>query len=784
MNERTTVAMTPAEQSRVAAVSELARGGPGRIPDLIAMLDDPSWAVRRHVIAALAGAGDAAVEHLCEVVRARREHEARIAAAVDALAASIGDPREGLGRLARDRTAAVRADAAQVLGRRRDPGAVALLSELAQDPDDNVAVSAVEGLGRVGGRAAIEALLGAARSQSFFRVFPAIDVLGRTDDPRAIPALAGLLQEPLYAFEAARALGRSGEATAVAPLGSLLSSPTAALVRTAAVALVELHGRAAERYGTAHAVEDALRKVACGEPPRQRLARALQEAHRDEQKAIAFVLGIVGGDIAIAALEGLLDAADGVGEAAALALRRLGPGSEAAIRLALREGNAARRRAVLPAVTRASSAPEVMLCLADPDPEVRSLAADALARVGATHAVAALFPLLSDRNPRVVQTVTGAIQALGTSETKPLALAAAASPDPAVKRSALRILAYFGYGEALPHFLEAIRSPDVRLREVALAGLPFLDDARAHEALITAARDESVVSRRAATRAIGHTPSSNPRLIGILLGAIDDADAWVRYYAAQALGRLGAEAASRRLTELLRDPAGQVRVAAVEALSHFRNEVALQALREAATSDDPDLRRAALIGLGITGRPDALPALLDALRSPDAATRLVAVSALSGAAGGSEIVPALARAARDPDEAVRSAAIGFLSAAPGASAAAELVELARDMPERERAISALAVQAEGRVPALGAALDRAEEEVAPLLASALARMATPLATEALLQALESDSVVARKAAATALRALGGAPALEAIRRAAKRDPDPAVRQICAILLAD
>jgi HEAT repeat protein len=48
----------------------------------------------------------------------------------------------------------------------------------------------------------------------------------------------------------------------------------------------------------------------------------------------------------------------------------------------------------------------------------------------------------------------------------------------------------------------------------------------------------------------------------------------------------------------------------------------------------------------------------------------------------------------------------------------------------------------------------------------------------------SDNVAARKAAATALRAIGNRDALEAIRRAAAHDGDPAVRRICAILLAD
>jgi HEAT repeat protein len=777
------LAMNPADQRRAAEVARLARSGPEGVPALAEMLTDPSWSVRRRVVAALAAAGDAAVPVLCQVLRTRRDDETRLAAAVDALAASVGDPRAALADLAKDHHPAVRADAAQVLGRRRDPGAVGTLAELSQDPDDNVAVSAVEGLGRVGGRAAVEALLAAAASGTFFRVFPAIDVLGRSDDPRAVPALARLLEDPLYAFEAARALGRSGEAAAVSPLAALLTSPSEALVRTTAAALAELHARAVERYGKAAAVEGALRRAAAGEAVRRRLAQALSSAERDEQKAIAVVLGIIGGDVALAALARLLDSGDAVAAAAAAALQRLGPASEGQVREALREGPSSRRRAVLPIVNRATSSAEVVLCLGDADPEVRALAADALARIGATAAVPSLFPLLADENARVVQAVTGSIQALGSAETKPLALAAAAATNGGTRRAALRILAYFGYGEALPHFLEALRSDDARLVEVAVAALPFLDDPRAHETLLVCARDASAEMRRPAVRAMGHAATSDPRVVAALLSALEDEDPWVRYYAAQSLGRLGADVASRRLAQLLMDPAGQVRVAAVEALSHFGNDVAIEALRVAASSTEPDLRRAALIGLGITGRPEAVPVLLEGTRSSDAATRLVAVSALSGTEDAA-VVPALARVARDPDEAVRAAAVAFLAATRGPEATAVLVALARDAPDRERMVAALAVPAEGRIPALLAALESADEQVAPLLGSALARMGTPTATRALLQALESRNVAARKATASALRARGTREALEAIRRAATQDPDPAVRQICWVLVAE
>ena len=83
---------------------------------------------------------------------------------------------------------------------------------------------------------------------------------------------------------------------------------------------------------------------------------------------------------------------------------------------------------------------------------------------------------------------------------------------------------------------------------------------------------------------------------------LSDADPWVRYYACQALGRLGREAAEH--TDAIVGAArptrpGQVRVAAIEALSHLPGEVALAALRRAARADDPDVRRAALLGLGL-----------------------------------------------------------------------------------------------------------------------------------------------------------------------------------------
>jgi HEAT repeat protein len=779
--EQQRLALSPQEQQRWAEVVRLRARGASGVGELVGMLTDPSWAVRREVVAALGALGAPAVGPLCQVLELQRDDEARIAAAVDALVASSSDVQEQVQGLAVSKDPAVAADAAQILGRRRSGKAVPVLAELATHRDDNVAVAAIEALGRVGGRAAVDALLAAAGSGQFFRVYPTIDVLGRTEDPRAVPALARLLGQPMYVLEAARALGRGSALAAVAPLARLLTAPSDVTVRVAAVALAELAGRRAERYGAQGPLGDALRRATQGDVAVRHLAQALTSADEDERVAIARVLGWLGGEHATSALGRLLAAGGRVAETAAIALKAIGPSSDQELRAALAEGPSERRAVILPLATRAM-AHEIALCLDDPEPGVRAQACDALARLGATAAVPRLFELLADRDAHVSQAALGAIQSLGSAETKGLALAAAGSADPLVRRAGLRILAYFGFDEGLPRFLEAIRQEDdATLREAAIAGLPFLDHPGALEALLGTARDAVARTRSAAMRAIGHCATQNPRLTSTLLEGLNDADAWVRYYAAQALGRLGFEAGTTALADRLGDPAGQVRVAAIEALSHFQNRTAVEALRKAAEGEDADLKRAALIGLGIARNPETMPVLEAAVASADPATRLVAISAVVDSSSPST-VPVLARAVRDADENVRAAAVGFLGALPGPEPVRVLVELGRRSEERDRVLTMLSMPADGRAKALLEALGEADDEVAPLIANALARLSDAGGEQALATIFAGAALPARKAAASALAALGTREAQALLRRAADADPDPRVRQICAVLL--
>ncbi|WNZ61766.1 HEAT repeat domain-containing protein [Myxococcus sp. MxC21-1] len=282
------------DRSQVDEVEQLARRGAASLALLVGGLDAQSWAVRRAVVGALAKLGTPAVAPLRDVLVHRRDSEARLSAAVEALVASTGDVEGTLEALGEDANPAIVCDVAQVLGRRRSRRSVPLLSRLTVHPDDNVAVAAIEALGRVGGGAAVDALLAALGSGNFFRIFPAIDVLGRCGDPVVVPALLGLLPDPFYTLEAARALGRTGQEAAVPSLVGLLRKGNDASVRAAAVALVDIHEAQVQRFGGSRTVHTAVRGPESAVLGR-RLSQCVSSADTTEKTALARLLGWVGG---------------------------------------------------------------------------------------------------------------------------------------------------------------------------------------------------------------------------------------------------------------------------------------------------------------------------------------------------------------------------------------------------------------------------------------------------------------------------------------------------------
>lgn len=769
------------ERVRLAHVAELRAKGSAALPELIEELVQPTWAVRRAVVAALSEAEPGAMSRLSEALSNSRENEAKIAGLVDALASTLNDVDDLVLALAEHPNPAVVCDAAQILGRRECARAVPRLSELTRHEDDNVALGAVEALGRIGGSAAVDALLPLAAGRNFFRTFPAIDVLGRSGDRRAVPTLLELVADPLYASEAVRALGRLAEPSAVVVLLDQLSQAPANLVGAIALALVAIHDESLERFGTGIAVERAL--LACeklGEVRRQ-LTLALKRADASEQAALTQTLAWIGEESTVPALLELLGRAPEVARAAQSSLRRLGPIAEPQLICALHSASSELRRLLIPILSgKLLARAELIACLKDEDPTVRALACDALARTSDPGAVSALFELLADSDVRVAQAALAAIQSLGSEETRRLALQAARGADARVRRAALRIIGYFGYPEGLAALTEGSRADDEKLRDAAISGLPLIECPEALAVLLNAANHDSARTRASAMRALGHT-SGDSTVCARLRAALADSDAWVRYYACQALGRLHDDASTPLLAERLHDAFGQVRVAAVEALGFLRGAQAFEVLKGVLSAGDSDLYRAALVALGSSKRAEALPELLSALASGDAATRLVALAALAEL-GGPETLAPIAQSSRDPDDGVRTAATGFLADRLEPAATGELITLLGNEPGRHDLLQALARPAPGRCDAIAAALLGADDLRATALVAALARMQTEEAAHAIRAALVASNDAARRAAATALIAVQDGASAVALERAALSDSDAEVRRICAVSL--
>ena len=190
-------------------------------------------------------------------------------------------------------------------------------------------------------------------------------------------------------------------------------------------------------------------------------------------------------------------------------------------------------------------------------------------------------------------------------------------------------------------------------------------------------------------------------------------------------------------------------MAAVEALSHFEHPAAREALVGAAGSSDPDVQRAALIGLGIARAAEALSTVIAAARSPDPATRLVAVSALAGFDDprrswpcSPSAPPTATRACAPPPSASSPRGPGR-RADPGADPACCSQPRSAGLARQ-----ALALPSPERIAGLLAALESADDELAPLLASALARMRRARGRRGARRALCTlANVAARKAAA-------------------------------------
>jgi HEAT repeat protein len=369
----------------------------------------------------------------------------------------------------------VRSEAAEALGKLRDPRAVGPLIQALADPDPYVCGSAIAGLGTLGDPRAVEPLVDAlvdderrVRYENFTKAGVVADALAGLGDS-GFRALRRLLREhandEYIGCSAVKTLAEIGGVRAIDMLVQALGSSVYEVGHAAARALWSLgepalvplvHAMRAEgSYAGSHAV-DALTWI--GTPAVPLLLNTMRdEQHSNTRYYAAQALGSIGDERAREPLRHALnDEDDGVRLQAALALS------------AMRDPVSAARIAPL---------------LANLDMESYGLARqirEALTEIGEP-AADPLAHVLADtgRSPLARTRAASLLGSLGDSSTIPVLAASLAGEVPDIRAAAALALGQLHAGETTEALYHTAQDESALVRSCALLALAQLGDERA-----------------------------------------------------------------------------------------------------------------------------------------------------------------------------------------------------------------------------------------------------------------------------------------------------------------
>jgi HEAT repeat protein len=218
--------------------------------------------------------------------------------------------------------------------------------------------------------------------------------------------------------------------------------------------------------------------------------------------------------------------------------------------------------------------------LADPDQSVRNSATFALAELGDRRVVAPLIEMLADPDWQLRSHAADAVSQYALSEEEKTAvnnvlLQQLRSSELMQRRTAVYALVWLPHRTAVPALIDALRDDDADIREEAAHALERIGDPVAMSPLVDVFRALPPVRQvaNAAAHALGRFGEA---ALPLLLEAIEDADANVRFWAAIALGYTGLPQALPHLIALRDTDDGltatrvQVRIAAARAIRHMQ----------------------------------------------------------------------------------------------------------------------------------------------------------------------------------------------------------------------
>lgn len=608
---------------RLDAARALGRGGSQRaVPALIEWLGDPEVRARLSAAEALGEIGGATAR--------------------SALVRSLGDSEHNVRQLA------VRALGA--IGKRGDASVVTpLLARLSDDKAD-VRRETVEQLEALGDRRALIPLVAAFSDNHPEVRKAAVRAVGRFGDVSVVPALARLLRDPSEDVRSAAvgALGAIGSPLALGALSDLLSSGSDPVRNKVAYAL----GQIARAPNAGKDGEEALDRLvtALATPSlRNAAAEALRVAGRAATPALLRHLsGKLGGDpttvVTLLAHSGdpratqaltaelerrrvatplVLEALGATGDPDAL-VPVLGVLTSKDPQLRLAAMNALR-----PLLGSDGRASDILAArLADPELEVRVLAAEYLGLVRAKSAVPALVTLAAgDAPPRLRHAAIDALGEIGAPTASATLLGLIERGPQKLRAAAALALAASADRAALPALTKLLASPEPTIRHAA---------ARAVAGSLRAQRDRPAPEVAAALAAVALAAADSAGEVAVT--AIAALAASGHPTAATALEELAANAAPDRRGTALMALADLALGAATAELAPRALDLALAAL---ASRDD----RVASDAAWASG---ALAPLVDAERQRRAWDRLAHAASRGGWATAVSASAALAKLASQP----------------------------------------------------------------------------------------------------------------------------------------
>jgi len=668
---------------RLAAERAAALPPEEAVEHLVEGLGDPSWRVRKTAVERIvalpetAGAARALVAALAD-----GENPGRRNAAVEALVRCGARSVPALLGAAESDDPDVRKLVLDALAGIGDARATRTLVERLGDADPNVRAAAADALGAVGGDEAVRALRrrAAAPDEDGLVRFSALHALAALEVPVRAREIRPVLEDAVLAPAGLALLGRCEDDDEAEEIlcKALRSGPRAGREAAVRSLLRVLAGRDGAR---ADALVARIREAAA--PAAELVADTemrLDDADLPTRLAWVQLLGLLGAEEAARPIV-RAGGDEAVAEVALAALESLGARAERALDAAWEELDGPGRRVACEFFGRCggdASARRLLALLDDPDPELRTVAAHS---IGARRLSAGLAPLVRRlartaaeedfEAEKELEAVSDALVALASEEAGPAATEEAAdllssclegAREP-VRTAVASVFGRIGGADEADRVGFLLKDPSARVRRAAVDALARLAPGAVSEPLRLALADESSSVRIAAATALGD--SEGPHLVDDLRRLVDDEDARVRAAAVRALGRRASreEGADERVLVLLQVALADeapVALAACEALAERGGAAAARAAQGALERAEPEVLQAAVRCLGAHAPDDALASLFPLVSHPEWSVRAEVLQVLS-LRGCRRAVPAiLRRLETEQDEFVRDAILRAL----------------------------------------------------------------------------------------------------------------------------